>query len=136
MSTNFEKYIAGQPINEELKALREGRLPEISPFLVTGIPEAAQPAPGGDKRPLSRSERIALKELRDGPSWPVIQFLLKKATLLHVDSATLLSQDDPLGKNEEIAQLWAYVKMFKRAHSEFNLLVEAEISELDAEVEK
>lgn len=131
MSTNFDKYMAGEPLNEELRALKEGRLPDIGPFLVTGPAATETELPGKPKRALTRDERLALKDLRHSQAWPVLQFLLKRATLSHIESATLLSQDDPLGKSDEVTQLWAYVKIFKRAHAEFNLLVGAEISELE-----
>jgi len=128
VSPNFDKYIAGEPINEELRALKEGRAADAVPFLVTGSQnQSTEPS----IEPISRAEQIALKELRGGPAWPVLQKLLKNATLLHKKSATLLSEGDPLADAQKIAEAWAYVKMLNLTITNITRLVEAEITKLD-----
>ena len=119
-ATNFEKYMRGEPLNEELQALRDGRLNEFTPMPGTGTgPEATiQLGPDNVNRPLDKWEREALKELRQGPGWGGLQRIMQKAIRTHEESAILLSQEDPLGKQSEIAQEWAYVKIFKLGHVE------------------
>jgi hypothetical protein len=109
MNSNLEKYLKGEPINEELAALKEGRLPETEPF------------------------RVNLKEMLMHPGWPVLHRLLEKATLRQQESATLLSQNNPLANAQPIAEAWAYVAIYKRAHEDLDLLVEMEIKALDEE---
>jgi hypothetical protein len=129
-ATNFEKYMRGEPLNEELQALRDGKLNEFTLVPGARLPVGAEAAAASLNKPLDKAEREALKELRQGPGWGGLQRILQKAIRTHEESAILLSQEDPLGKQSEIAQEWAYVKIFKRVHLEVNLLVEAEIEEL------
>lgn len=123
---NFDKYMRGEPLNEELRALRDG----IAPLLPDrGAGQEAELPIAADK-PLDKAERAALKELRQGPGWGGLQRIFRKAIRTHEESAILLSQEDPLGRASEISRGWAYVKIFKRVHLEVNLLMEAEIEEL------
>jgi hypothetical protein len=126
--TPLEKYLAGEPLNEELARLREGRpdpvedwpLPPISPF-------DSNP----DTQPLTASDRSLLREAKANGVLAIFGRVLKKAVQVHRTSAMLTSENDPLGHAAEISREWAYVLMFKRATLEFEQLVEAEIAEGD-----
>jgi hypothetical protein len=129
ISADFERYMRGEPLTEELASMRDGRRPP-SP----ASSEAARPPAGGE---LTRMDRVALRETVQGAGWGVFGRLQQRAIQTHVDSATRQSQDDPLADPAALAQEWAYVKIFRRACAEMQLLVEAELKELaDAEREE
>jgi hypothetical protein len=133
MNSNLEKYLKGEPINEELAALKEGRLPETEPFRLPGHDQVGNQSTGAQNAPISRADRVNLKEMLMHPGWPVLHRLLEKATLRQQESATLLSQNNPLANAQPIAEAWAYVAIYKRAHEDLDLLVEMEIKALDEE---
>lgn len=131
MKTNYEKYLAGEPLNEELAKMKRGELP-MPPWERWN---QAQPAAAGEQRAplmdperqLNRAEQAALRELRQGPGWPVLQRLLERATINHTNSAILLSQDDPAGKTAELAQAWLTVKTWKQLVGQLNDMVAMEL---------
>ena len=126
MSTNFEKFLAGEPLTPELAALKRGELLEaVSPPVAI--------APGGRaplhdaERALKQDERAALREMRAAPGWVVLQRLLERAIITATNAAILASQDDPAGKVQELSNLWLTVKTWKRLRSELNATVEIEL---------
>jgi hypothetical protein len=128
-----EKFLRGIPLNPELEALREGRQQELPGAVQDGL-AGLQRAPFEElERALTTQERLHLKEIRQEQGWPVLQRLLERACKIHVERAILLSEADPLANGNAIGQAWAYVEMFKRAMAEMNLLVEAELRELELE---
>ena len=137
MTTNFEKYLAGEPLNEELAALWRGEAPPIGAGLAGGS-SADLNVNGGageetgaidDLRPLRAEERAALRETRQGPGWPVLQKLLKRGTIQRIRFSTALSEDDPLGKRDEIALAWLEVKVWKQLVNALTAMVELELAE-------
>jgi hypothetical protein len=129
MPSNHEKYLAGVPLNPELEALKEGRAPEFGMGLASVIAQEPAARITDAERPLTAEERAALRELRQGVGWPVLQKLLERATLSHVRAATSLSEDDPLAKKDEIAQAWLMVKVWKQLRIQMNVMVEIELME-------
>lgn len=131
MPTNLEKYLAGEPLTDELAALKRGDFEQVD-FL--GLRSKLFPAetrvPLADpERPLRAEERAALREIRTGPGWPVLQRLMERATGNQTNAAILLSQDDPAGKRDEIAQAWMAVKVWKHMVACLNRDVEQELRE-------
>ncbi|MGA9668421.1 MAG: hypothetical protein WBQ94_04390 [Terracidiphilus sp.] len=131
MTTNLEKYLAGEPLNEELALLKAGKLPLLQEpgngAWLADVTRAAEVSLDEIRRPLTREERAALREMRTGGGWIVLQKLLKRATIGHTEAAVRASEDDPLGKREEIAQLWLTLKVWKRLVADMNLWVEFEM---------
>lgn len=132
MTTNHEKYLAGEPLTPELEAIRRGREPGEQPG-GTAAPALETVTAGGLNQPLSRAERVALREMRASDGWGVLQKLLKRATLLRTETATKLSQVDPLANSDEIARAWANLIMFMRAHVDINDLVLSETRRINTE---
>lgn len=133
--TNLEKYLAGEPITEELRQVRDGLETGPQPW-EQGFPWrgwAGSPGEPGD-RPLTRADRELLKEAKGSGVLAIIEQTLKRALRTHVESATMDSENDPLGRAGEVSRQWAYVVMYRRALFEFAQLVDAEIAELDREV--
>jgi hypothetical protein len=127
VTTNFEKYLAGEPINEVNAAVQRGELPAE---MQTPLPGDAPRAPLADAdRPLKQDERAALREMRQGPGWPVLQRLLERATISHTNAAILLSQEDPAGKTEDLAAVWLTVKVWKHMVNLLNQMVETELQQ-------
>lgn len=134
--TPHEKYLAGEPLNEELAALKEGRSRD---FLETtpAWPPSLRLITGGDiERELTRGERMDLKELRQSAGWPVVVRLLEKTSAIHKKGAISSSQTNPLANKDTIAEEWAYCTMFDRAKGEIQALIEAELRQLDEETRR
>ena len=127
MPTNHEKFLAGEPVTVELEALRQGQIPgtadALRDFLIHPLGSQLE---GADK-PLTAQDRAALREMRTGPGWPILQRLLERSTIQHTKRATLLSEDDPLGNQTGIAQAWHTLKTWKALHLTMNLMVETEL---------
>jgi hypothetical protein len=133
-SSNFEKYLAGEPLTPELAALKAGRLPDIfGIFTQSPAPAAAEVKALDLERDLTRDERIALRELRLAPGWPVLQKLFERATIQHTKAATALSQEQPLGA--EISQIWLTVKLRRQVIAELNLAVAVEMQAIEEEMQ-
>ncbi len=123
---NYGIYLAGRPINEELAALREGRILEAEqPKVTTEEP----PAPGR----ITRRDRLDLKELVALPGYRVLHRLIENATLEAQKRANVIAEDDPIGKAAELAQVFAYVKMRRLVLSHLIAEVKEELAKLEEE---
>lgn len=126
--TAHEKFLRGEPLTPELAALREGC-----------EPERPRPAPAERRafddaeRELTRPERLDLKEFWEMPGQKLYRRIAEKAIHFHEKRAISLSQDDPLANRDEVANAWAYVKMFRRVVAELEMAVNVELTELENE---
>lgn len=128
--TAHEKFLRGEPLTPELAAIREGR----DPAQATSRPAPAERRAYDDpERELSRPERLDLKEFWEMPGQKLYLRIAEKAIHFHQKRAISLSQDDPLTNRDEVANAWAYVKMFRRAVAEMELIVNGEMAELENE---
>ncbi len=124
----FERYSRGMPLSDELAALRDGAAQQTKPEPLGQLrPEAVEDV----ERELERSERLALKEMVMSAGWPVLRRLLEKSFHRTKKGAISVSQDDPLGNAQKIAEVWAYVKALDRVKHEIPVMVQAEIDEMD-----
>lgn len=127
---SLEAYLQGTPLNEELRELRDGvRKPEVSE-------EVRRRFFGNPENPITRGERVALKELMATDGYPVLARLAEKIALRNESSAISSSKVDPLQNGESIARAWAYTVMTRRALTAFFSEIEAEVKELDKENEQ
>jgi hypothetical protein len=126
--SNFLKYLDGEPLTEELAKLRAGDLEEEE---IPGAEYTAPPTIRAMDRELLRKERQELREILRGPGWPVVLRVQEKLRQMHRNCAMSISQDDPLKNRDKIAEQWAYVLMFNRAMHEFNVLLEAQVAEVE-----
>jgi hypothetical protein len=130
LSPNFSRYLQGEPLTEELEALRAGRIPE-PPMRRLGS-EAAQLPAEGVSRPLTRADRVLLRELRASEGWPVLIRLFKRAVDREEKTAIVNSKVEPLTRANELAALWARVAIYEKLAAEAEALVDGELEALDA----
>lgn len=131
MATNFEKYLAGEPLNEELAALKAGRLPEFEIRENLFQPAVSTEPLGDDEKPLTREECVALREMRTSAGWPVMQKLIRRATIAHKKAAMLLSEQDPLSAGRELQNAWLEVKVWKQLTAQLTWLIVTAIESLE-----
>jgi hypothetical protein len=125
--TAHERYLRGEPLTDQLKAVREGR--EVQEERETA--PAIRRAFDDPDRELTRGERLDLKEWKEMPGWELFRRLIEKSTSVHQKRAIAYSQDNPLTNRDAIAAEWAYVNIFKRAAAELEMIVNAEVAELE-----
>ena len=129
---SLQKYLAGEPLNPELQALRDGKAVESDPQedIRTRAPiEAAD-------RELTRAEQQLLRQMRILPGWPVLARLQEKTCRIHEKAAIILAQGDPFADREKIIEAFAYSKMYRRACNDLMLSVEAEMMKLEIRLKK
>jgi hypothetical protein len=129
VSEAFEKYLAGQPINEELAALKNGR-PDPLPEEHKVLERVEAATTRWEDHKLTDADRQDLRELRQHPGWTVFVRLTKRAMAIHQKTAIVVSKSAPLANADKIAQEWGAVWAFERACGELTNLVEAELLEL------
>ena len=129
MTTNLEKYLAGEPLSELNAAVKRGELAEQFMTPLRGLHGSMREPLTDAERPLRPDEQAALREMRQGPGWPVLQRLLERATISHTNAAILMSQDDPTGEPAKLATLWVTVKVWKNMVNLLNQMVATELAE-------
>lgn len=129
--TAHEKYLAGEPLNQELADIRDGKISFVDPP-PTPTAWARDSSPDDPTRELTLAERGHLRELRMHAGWAVLQRVGEKLFENHKKGAIALSQHNPLANGDGIAQEWAYTAMFRRALIEIDGAVSAEIVKLEA----
>lgn len=131
-TANWEKWIKGEPLNEELAALREGRaLPAEQPQ--APFAQRQEPTEWDLEKPLTRADMADLRELRNSRGFAVFILLQKRALRMHERSAISRSKQSPLANSSSVAEEWAYLTMYERALLEMGSLLEATIKELGDE---
>lgn len=132
METEFERFTRGQPINAEMELLRDD--PNFVAKQMAEVAVMPRREPLEDvERDLDRGERLALKEMRLSPGWPVLERLLEKALHFHRKAVISISESDPLGNKDAIADQWAYMNALKTAKNMVGVLVDAEVKAFDDE---
>lgn len=124
----YQSYLSGEPLNDELAAIRQGKV-----VLMENRDPVAHPQTGAiedAERPLSRAERLELKEMRLSDGWPVLMRLLQKRFQTLRKAAINMSQNDPLGNAGEIGKSWAYVTLYQRAKIDMETLLDEELKAL------
>lgn len=124
----IEKLQRGIPLNPELDALRTGKEPEPKPRNVIAFDPAWEYE---QTRDISRKDREDLKEITERPGWKVLQRLHKKTIESAKESTINLSQQDPLGNADKVANGWAYVIELQNAVASMNQQVAYQIALLE-----
>jgi len=124
-----EKFLRGEPLTPELKALRDGR--DAPSFALPSAPE--RKAFDNPTREFTRAERLDLKEFKEMPGWQLYLRIVERTMLFHQKRAISLSQDDPLTNRDQIANAWAYCSMARRVAAELEAVVNAEVGLLENE---
>ena len=122
----FEKYLKGVPLNEELAALKNGEMEQVH------IHRAVEQS-RVDHRELDDLDREHLRRLRVEPGWPIFLNLIDKDIKTQEDMVKDSSMDNPLGNRERIAEDWAYVAIMKRVRNRAVSLIDAEVKKLEVE---
>jgi len=133
-ATNFEKYLAGAPLNEELAAIRRGEEPQPNPLAAIFENLAPRQLPmSDDDRPLSKEERLSLREAAQAGAVTTLLRLMRKSLRAKIQTATMDSENDPLGRAAEVSQQWAYIVAFRRATVEIQGMIQGAIAEQEKE---
>ena len=139
MSSNaqesLERYLGNQPLNDELAAMRRGEMPAEAPRatlsdLITSWWGPVEPPAEEDDKPLSTAERQLLAEAQQMGVVTTFIKLLKKGLREKIRRATIDSEHDPLGRQAEIAQMWAYIGAYRTTGLEFEAAIRMEIEAL------
>ena len=119
---DLERYLKGEPLNEEMAALMQGE----------GQTEQALPAfTGRDLRELDDNDRENLRRMCLEPGWPIFLRLLDKAIKGQEDMVKQSSKVDPLSNRDRLAADWAYVGMMERVRAMAVSLIGTEVAKLE-----
>lgn len=129
--STFEKYLAGEPLTDELRILRDGQA--AAPAVPWPTPESPWPATVSAEKTLTMAERALLHEAKANGVLATLMHCAKRALQRHIQNATIDSENDPLARSAEISRQWAYVAMYRRAALELEQLIDAEIKALEGE---
>jgi len=108
---NYEKYLQGEPLNDELRDVRDGKVLLTEPAHPVQKEQAKQEREEADgllNWEPSRKELVALNEMAAGEGWAVLMRLLEKRLEFERETAIKLSQVNPLRNSEAICEAWAY----------------------------
>lgn len=125
----LENFLAGRPLNKEmeqlaLEVMEEGEATESAESLASD--------PFDELRELDDADRKALYRLTHEPGWEVLTRIRKRTCAAAEKAATLLSQDNPLGNKEAIANGWAYLSVMRDVMRAESAAIEAEIAKVKA----
>jgi hypothetical protein len=120
---DLEKFLMGQPLNEQLAALQRGE-DEAEPL---SCPAPRTQAAGA----MDDGDREHLRRLRTEPGWPLFLRLLDRDIQSQEESIRNMSMQDPLGNRDKVAEGWAYIAMMKRVRVRAVMLVDAEVEKLE-----
>lgn len=119
--SDLEKYLKGEPLNEQMAALMENP-DQLEPPAVTEVP-----APG----PIDDDDREHLRRLLVEPGWRVLLKLLDSELDKRKDAAIKHSLGGPLHMDQaELSKMWAQVAYMKSSRDEIVSLAEREVEKL------
>lgn len=121
----FDRYMAGDPLNEENAAIRAGNADKIAP-LPTAEKKAPRPVTDPE-RELTMTERARLRELRAHEGWPVLLRLAEKIYRQRLSSVITMSQVEPIENAVPIGVQWSKLGQYKMAVHELTTAVTAEV---------
>lgn len=124
---SLENFLAGVPLNAEMEELARSVMEEEE---IAADRIAAAGDPFDPLRELDESDRKALLKLTQDPGWEVFQRIRLRACFEAEKEATLLSQNDPLGNQQKIAQGWAYLTVMRQVLQAENATIAGEIAQL------
>jgi hypothetical protein len=124
---DFAKYLRNEPLTEALAALAAGE-PEVEQVVEQAISSGAF----ADVRDLTDVDREHLRRLLFEPGWRVVLRVLDRLIARQETAMRLLSEDDPLGNRDGLAQGWAYVAMGKRVRTNLLEAAAEEVGKLKA----
>jgi hypothetical protein len=127
--TAHERFLTGQPLNDDLMEILSGREPKAATRAAT----VERRSIDDFDRELTRVERLDLKEFWEMPGQKLYLRIAEKSINFHQKRAISLSCDDPLNRRDEVANAWAYVKVLRRVVAELQTVVMMELGELESE---
>lgn len=107
----FEKYRSGEPLNEELAAVRDGQPLAMEPLHPLELAEAREERmarPGLLDWEPTREQLGWLQELRVSQGWDVLMRLFEKRLEIARERAIRVSESQPLENKDAISMAWAY----------------------------
>lgn len=120
---DLEKYLKGEPLNEDLRALRDGD------------EDAQEPRTAGRRArragALDDDDREHLRALSLSHGWQIVLRLLDQWIEAEETSVKELSLSDPLGQRDQIANSWAYVACMRRVRNGIPAILSQEIEKLN-----
>lgn len=123
----FEDFLKGQPLNEELARIKDGATEEAGTSDATPRMDWEIDDPN---RPLTQDEREDLARLTTERGWLVLMRLRKRTCADLERAATLASRQSPLQNAERIATGWAQLAIYEQAIETEAALIAQEIAQL------
>lgn len=118
---SLEKYLKGEPLNDDMKALMEGREDEPADDDLGSLIRLKTDEINDD-------DREHLRRLQVDPGWPVLLKLLDSDIERQEDAAKRRSLDDPLGSS--LNAVWADVAYQKKGRDKIVALIQSEVEKL------
>jgi hypothetical protein len=122
----LENFLAGVPLNAEMEQLAREVMEEEAEVSAADLTAD----PFDPLRPLDDADRKALLKLSQDPGYEVLTRLRKITCAALEREATLVSQENPLGNAEKIAQGWAYLSIMRQLIQTEHGAIEAELAML------
>lgn len=119
---DLEKYLSGEPLNDDMAALMQGDEEQEEKNLIQLIPMSHE---------LDDNDREHLRRLRLEPGWPIFLRLLDKVIKGKEDRVKHSSKVDPLANRDRLAADWAYVGMMEQVRAMAKNLIDAEVAKLE-----
>jgi hypothetical protein len=128
----LERYLKGEPLSEALAALKKGEEADDQDAggKIPGDPNAGRLFAMRNPDELDDDDREHLRRLKVEPGWPIAFRVLDQAIAKQEQMAKAISEADPLGNRDKVAEQWAYIAMLKRARNLMVGLIDEEISKL------
>jgi hypothetical protein len=125
--SQFDDFLEGKPLTPELALLRAGEdRGQVSPPPAAGKEmDFASP-----DRELTDAERLDLRQMYHHPGWRVMQRLQQRTLRAREKTVMILSQEDPLGNRDKIAESWAYLAIWKEQCLAHDVMIQNELAVL------
>jgi hypothetical protein len=123
----LENFLAGVPLNADMEQLAREVMEEEAAAIG---PDLAMDDPFDPLRPLDDADRKALLKLTQDPGYEVLTRIRKRTCAEAEKAATLVSQENPLGNADKIAQGWAYLAVMRQVIQLEAGTIEAELAKL------
>lgn len=129
--SQLEKFLKGQPLNDEMARLMRGEdAEEATEEAAPGRPESY-----ADGTPITDQDRAHLQRLEVSAGWAVLLKLLDTTLQHQEDSARKISLSSTYGsaaEKDQVINAWTELAADKRARNKLIALLDSEIKKVEA----